>query len=103
MHTFWLIALAVVGVGLAVSWLAPRSLSSRRGAEVRLATDLALHLLVVAILIWSTERAAARGGWFIALALVLALTAAMGAVLSLLRAGALWMSLTGRFSEPDYE
>jgi hypothetical protein len=103
MQNFLFIALAVLAVGLALSWLVRRSFSARRGAELRLATDVALQLLVVSILVWSAERAATHGGWFIAAAALLALTALMGAVLCLFRASALWMILAGRFAEPDYE
>ena len=102
-HTFLLIALAVVVGGLVLSWLAKRLLSPRRGAEFAIFIDVVQGLIVVALFVWSTERAASGGGWFIALAAVPGLLAAMVAAVTLVRAGALWMSVTGRFSEADYE
>jgi hypothetical protein len=97
-----LLAVAVSAALLAVSW-AVRRFNSRRGAELSLAANLALNLIALRVLIWSAERAAAHGGLFIVVAVLLALTAAIWLLLSVVRAGALWMSLKGRFSETDYE
>jgi hypothetical protein len=57
----------------------------------------------VAILVWTIPRIASDGGAFIELAVFFALFTTAMAVLCVIPAVALWQSVTGRFSEADYD
>jgi hypothetical protein len=100
MDEITLITIAVVVVGLALTWLVG-FFSPRRGVELNMVVRLALGLLLAGTFIRAAERAARHGGWFIVPAVLLALVAVMGLALSAIPAGVLWLSLTGRI--PDEE
>jgi len=100
MQTFSLIALSIIAVGLALSWLARRWFSPKVGTELSLLPGFVARLTAVVILFWTSVRIAEHGGVFIALAVPLGLLALALAALSAIPVIVLWQSLTGRLPTP---
>jgi hypothetical protein len=96
------LALVVTGIVIVVAWLVGWLVArfhSRAGTTIALVAQILARLVVVGAMAYSTTRAVDRGGWFVVLAVVLALIGAAALVMAAVMAAALWMSLTGRIAD----
>lgn len=85
----------VVMVGVwALSWIVGR-FNERRGSHLSLTVGIAMRFVVVIALVEPILYSVNRGGWFVALAVLFGLIAAFSALMGVVLAVALWMSLTG--------
>jgi hypothetical protein len=97
-HGFLIAALLVMVCTWPLSWIVGR-FRSRRGSELALVAGIVGRAAVIAVMVYSTDRALGRGGWFVALALLFIVIGIGALAMSAVSIGALWLSLTGRVQD----
>jgi hypothetical protein len=98
MRGFLIAALLVIVCTWPLSWIVGR-FSSRRGSELALVAGIVGRAAVIAVMVYSTDRALGRGGWFVALAALFILIGIGALAMSAVSIAALWLSLTGRVQD----
>jgi hypothetical protein len=97
-HGFLIAALLVMVCTWPLSWIVGR-FRSRRGSELALVAGIVGRAAVIAVMVYSTDRALGRGGWFVALAVLFILIGTAALAMSAVSIAALWLSLTGRVQD----